>query len=119
MDLLINAVTGQITSHTKDGKVRQDHLDLLPDVSNGRVRLYALNTADGRSERRPPVQPPWIQDAGRDVHRKNDSTSVLDSPDLAHLVGENGRLWIACGHERYRLKNKSNQRTFQAVPNRS
>jgi hypothetical protein len=35
MDLLINAVTGQITSHTKDGKIRRDHLDLPPDVSNG------------------------------------------------------------------------------------
>lgn len=35
MDVLINAVTGQITSRSKDGKVRQDHLDLPPDVSNG------------------------------------------------------------------------------------
>jgi hypothetical protein len=26
---------GQITSRSKDGKVRQDHLDLPPDVSNG------------------------------------------------------------------------------------
>ena len=35
IDVLINAVTGQITSRSKDGKVRQDHLDLPPDVSNG------------------------------------------------------------------------------------
>jgi hypothetical protein len=35
MDVLINAVTGQITSRSKDGKLRQDHLDLPPDVSNG------------------------------------------------------------------------------------
>jgi hypothetical protein len=35
MDMLINAVTGQITSHGKDGKVRKDHLDLPSDVSNG------------------------------------------------------------------------------------
>jgi hypothetical protein len=34
-DVLINAVTGQITSRTKDGKVREDHLELPPDVSNG------------------------------------------------------------------------------------
>ncbi|MFL6416419.1 MAG: hypothetical protein ACJ74Y_12215, partial [Bryobacteraceae bacterium] len=34
-DVLINALTGQIASHTKDGTVRQDHLDLPPDVSNG------------------------------------------------------------------------------------
>jgi hypothetical protein len=35
MDVLINAVTGQITSRSKDGKMRQDHLDLPLDVSNG------------------------------------------------------------------------------------
>jgi hypothetical protein len=35
MDVLINAVTGQITSRSKDGKLKQDHLDLPPDVSNG------------------------------------------------------------------------------------
>ncbi len=35
IDVLINASTGQITSRTEDGKVRQDHLDLSPDVSNG------------------------------------------------------------------------------------
>jgi hypothetical protein len=34
-DVLINAITGQITSRTKDGKVREDHLELPPDVSNG------------------------------------------------------------------------------------
>ena len=34
-DVFINALTGQITSHTQDGKMRQDHLDLPPDVSNG------------------------------------------------------------------------------------
>jgi len=35
IDVLINASTGQITSRMGDGKVRQDHLDLSPDVSNG------------------------------------------------------------------------------------
>jgi len=35
IDVLIDAVTGQITSHTKDGKLREDHLDLPADVSNG------------------------------------------------------------------------------------
>jgi hypothetical protein len=34
-DVLINALTGRITSHTKDGKIRHDHLDLPSDVSNG------------------------------------------------------------------------------------
>ena len=35
IDVFIDAVTGQITSHTKDGKLRHDHLDLPADVSNG------------------------------------------------------------------------------------
>src|SRR3954447_11116492 len=35
IDVLIDALTGQITSHTEDGKIRQDHLDLPPDVANG------------------------------------------------------------------------------------
>jgi hypothetical protein len=35
IDVLIETSTGQITSRTEDGKVRQDHLDLSPDVSNG------------------------------------------------------------------------------------
>jgi hypothetical protein len=35
IDVLINAATGQITSRSKDGKVRQDHMDLPADVSNG------------------------------------------------------------------------------------
>ncbi len=35
MDVLIDALTGQITSHSKDGKIRHDHLDLPPDVANG------------------------------------------------------------------------------------
>jgi hypothetical protein len=35
IDVLIDALTGQITSHTKNGEVRQEHLDLPPDTSNG------------------------------------------------------------------------------------
>jgi hypothetical protein len=35
MDLFINARTGQITSRSKDGIIRHDHLDLPPDVANG------------------------------------------------------------------------------------
>jgi hypothetical protein len=34
-DIFIDAVTGKITSRTKDGKITQDHLDLPSDVSNG------------------------------------------------------------------------------------
>src|SRR6202034_244533 len=35
IDMFIDALTGQITSHTKDGKTTRDHLDLPLDVSNG------------------------------------------------------------------------------------
>jgi hypothetical protein len=35
IDILINAITGQITSRDKDGKATQNHLDLPSDVSNG------------------------------------------------------------------------------------
>src|SRR3954466_3928999 len=35
MDLFIDARAGQITSRSKDGTVRREHLDLPPDVANG------------------------------------------------------------------------------------
>ena len=35
MDVMIDAQTGQITSRSKDGKIRHDHLDLPLDVANG------------------------------------------------------------------------------------
>ena len=35
IDVLIDASTGQITYRREDGKTRQFHLDLPPDVSNG------------------------------------------------------------------------------------
>jgi hypothetical protein len=35
LDVLIDAVTGQITSRTRDGATRQEHLDLPLDTSNG------------------------------------------------------------------------------------
>jgi hypothetical protein len=34
-DVLINALSGEIISRTKDGETRKDHIDLPPDVSNG------------------------------------------------------------------------------------
>ena len=34
-DVFINASSGLVTSHTKDGKIRHDHLDLPRDISNG------------------------------------------------------------------------------------
>ncbi len=35
IDVFIHALSGQVTSSTKDGKIRRDHLDLPPDVCNG------------------------------------------------------------------------------------
>jgi hypothetical protein len=43
MDVLIDAVTGQITSRSEDGKVTQEHMDLPPDVSNGLPPNLLLN----------------------------------------------------------------------------
>jgi hypothetical protein len=42
-DVLIDAVAGKITSHTEDGTIRQDHLDLPSDVSNGLPPNLLLN----------------------------------------------------------------------------
>jgi hypothetical protein len=50
MDVLINASTGQITSRTEDGKVRQDHLDLPPDVSNGLPPNLLMNVLPSTPE---------------------------------------------------------------------
>jgi hypothetical protein len=52
MDVLINALTGQITSHTKDGKIRQDHVDLPPDVSNGLPPNLLMNVLPSAPETR-------------------------------------------------------------------
>jgi hypothetical protein len=43
VDVLIDAVTGQITSRSEDGKATQEHLDLPPDVSNGLPPNLLLN----------------------------------------------------------------------------
>jgi hypothetical protein len=43
IDVMIDAVTGQITSHDKDGKERQDHMDLDPDVANGLPSYLLMN----------------------------------------------------------------------------
>jgi len=50
IDVLINASTGQITSRMEDGKVRQDHLDLSPDVSNGLPPNLLLNVLPSTPE---------------------------------------------------------------------
>jgi hypothetical protein len=42
-DVLIDAVTGTITSHTEHGTIRKDHLSLPPDISNGLPPNLLLN----------------------------------------------------------------------------
>jgi hypothetical protein len=43
IDLLIDAASGQITSHGEDGKINQSHLALPADVSNGLPPNLLLN----------------------------------------------------------------------------
>jgi hypothetical protein len=43
IDVLIDATSGQITSHSEDGKIDQDHLKLPADVSNGLPPNLLLN----------------------------------------------------------------------------
>jgi hypothetical protein len=49
-DVLINALTGQITFHAKDGRIRQEHLDLPPDVSNGLPPNLLMNILPSAAE---------------------------------------------------------------------
>ena len=42
-DVLLDALTGTITSHTENGTVRKDHLSLPPDISNGLPPNLLLN----------------------------------------------------------------------------
>jgi len=50
--VLINTATGEITSRSKDGKVRQDHVDLPPDVSNGLPPNLLMNILPSAPETR-------------------------------------------------------------------
>jgi hypothetical protein len=50
MDMLIDALTGEITSRGEDGKVRHDHLDLPPDVSNGLPPNLLMNVDPAAKE---------------------------------------------------------------------
>ena len=50
VDVLINSLTGQITSRTQDGKLRQDHLDLPPDISNGLPPNLLMNVLPTKPE---------------------------------------------------------------------
>jgi hypothetical protein len=43
IDVFIDATTGKVTSHAKDGTIREDRLDLPSDVSNGLPPNLLLN----------------------------------------------------------------------------
>jgi hypothetical protein len=50
IDFLIDAVSGQITSRDKDGKLTEEHLDLPGDVSNGLPPNLLLNILPSTAE---------------------------------------------------------------------
>lgn len=50
MDVFIDAPNGQVTSRMRDGKVRHDHLDLPPDVSNGLPPNLLMNVLPSTPE---------------------------------------------------------------------
>ena len=50
IDVLIQASTGQITSHSAEGRIRRDHLDLPPDVSNGLPPNLLMNVLPSTPE---------------------------------------------------------------------
>jgi hypothetical protein len=100
IDVLIDAVTGQITSRSKDTKVRQDHLDLPPDVSNGLPPNLLMNILPTTTETKlsfvaPTEKPRLIQvsikPAGEvpftvgDTKRK--ATDFVLHPELGGLIG--------------------------------
>lgn len=100
IDVLINAQTGEITSRSKDGKLRQDHLDLPPDVSNGLPPNLLMNISPTVAETKlafvaPTEKPRLIQisikPAGELSFRigdtKRKATDFALHPELGGVVG--------------------------------
>jgi hypothetical protein len=50
IDVFIDAISGEITSHNKDGRTTQKHLDLPADVSNGLPPNLLLNILPSAGE---------------------------------------------------------------------
>ncbi len=84
MDILINASTGQITSRTEDGKLRQDHLDLPPDVSNGLPPNLLMNVLPSTSETKLSFVAPG--EKPRLIH-----VSVKPAGEVPFVIGESKR----------------------------
>jgi hypothetical protein len=91
VDLLINAITGQITSRAADGKVTQEHLDLPPDVSNGLPPNLLLNILPSIAETKisyvvPGTKPRLVR------------LSIKPTGSLPFMIGE-------CGEKRRTLQS--------------
>ena len=84
IDVLINALTGQITSRTEDGKLRQDHLDLPPDISNGLPPNLLMNVLPTKPETKlsfvAPTEKPRL------IH-----VSVKPAGEVPFMIGETQR----------------------------
>src|SRR6202034_427555 len=50
IDFFIDAISGEVTSHKKDGRITQEHLDLPADVSNGLPPNLLLNILPSTTE---------------------------------------------------------------------
>jgi hypothetical protein len=58
IDVFIDASTGKVNSHAEDGTIREDHLDLPSDVSNGLPPNLLLNFLPSTPETKLPLPPP-------------------------------------------------------------
>lgn len=81
IDVLIEASTGEITSRTKEGKIRHDHLDLPADVSNGLPPNLLLNVLPSAAETRISFVAPG--DKPRLIH-----VSIKCAGDVPFVIGD-------------------------------
>jgi hypothetical protein len=80
MDVLIEATTGQVTSRTKDGEVRRDHLDLPAEVANGLPPNLLMNILPSTPETTLPFVAPT--DKPRLIH-----VSVKPAGEVPFTIG--------------------------------
>ena len=88
LDMFIDAASGQITSHDKDGKATLDHLDLGPDICNGLPMILLLNLDPSA----PPIRLAMVAPGSK--------------PRLIHLViGAQGEDPLSIGGIRHQATN--------------
>jgi hypothetical protein len=80
IDVTIDAATGQITSRDKDGKERQDHLDLEPDVANGLPSSLLMNLDPAAPETRVSYVAPTAKP--RLIH-----LSIKSGGEVSYMIG--------------------------------